>query len=139
MDLTALPFNHLVGLRKSEKKDVLLKLPFATKVTNHLGTVHAGAIYTLAEAASAAVLVKHRGARCDVGGVVRKASSKYSSPGKSTLRAYSDLEVAEVEKAIAKIDARGRALLSVPVVVKSRDGIVGQFVFEWMLGLQKKD
>ncbi len=68
MDLTALPFNQLVGLGKSEQKEVLLKLSFSPKVGNHLGVVHAGAIYTLAEAASAAFLVKHRGKRTNLGG-----------------------------------------------------------------------
>ena len=139
MDLTALPFNHHVGLRKSSKKDVLLKLSFSPKIENHLGTVHAGAIYTLAEAASGAFLVKHRGSRSDIGGVVRKATSKYSAPGKSTLRAYAELEPSEVTDAIAKVDARGRASLSVPITIRSRNAIVGQFVFEWLLGLQERD
>ncbi len=139
MDLTALPFNQLVGLRKSEQKEVLLKLSFSPKVGNHLGLVHAGAIYTLAEAASTAFLVKHRGKRTNVGGVVCKASSKYSAPGKTTLRAYSDLAPAEVTAAIAKVDERGRASLRVPITIRSRDAIVGQFVFEWLLGLQEDD
>ncbi|MDA7888470.1 YiiD C-terminal domain-containing protein [Akkermansiaceae bacterium] len=139
MDLTAIPFNQLVGLRKSSKKDVLLKLPFCEKTGNHLGTVHAGAIYTLAEAASGAFLVKHRGKRTNVRGVVRKATSKYSAPGTSTLRAYSDLDPAEVAAAIAEIDERGRSALSVPITIRSRDAIVGQFVFDWLLGLQEDD
>jgi len=139
MDLTALPFNHHVGLRKSGQKDVLLKLSFSSKIENHLGTVHAGAIYTLAEAASGAFLVKHRGERTNVGGVVRKATSKYARPGRSTLRAYSDLDPAEVINAIAIVDEKGRATLSVPITIRSRDAIVGQFVFEWLLGLQEED
>lgn len=139
MDLTVLPFNQLVGLRKSEQKEVILKLSFSPKVGNYLGIVHAGAIYTLAEAASATFLVKHRGKRTNVGGVVCKASSKYSVPGKTTLRAYSDLAPAEMTAAIAKVDERGRALLSVAITIRTRDAIVGQFVFEWLLGLQEND
>jgi hypothetical protein len=42
MDLTAPPFNQFVGFRKSEQKDVLLKLFFSPKVGNHPGGLHAG-------------------------------------------------------------------------------------------------
>src|ERR1035438_8092756 len=49
MDVSAIPFNRFLGLRAG---DTALTLPADPKYHNHLGTVHAGAQFSLAEAAS---------------------------------------------------------------------------------------
>ena len=50
MDVTKIPFNALIGLAHSDEPKYLLMLPVDEKYTNHLGTVHAGALFALAEA-----------------------------------------------------------------------------------------
>ncbi len=53
MDVTKLPFNHLIGLELADPgSDFLVSLPDDVKYTNHLGTVHASALFAVAEAAS---------------------------------------------------------------------------------------
>lgn len=55
MDVTALPFNQLVGLEPaSPESGFLVALPADPEHGNHLGTVHASALLTVAEAGSGA-------------------------------------------------------------------------------------
>jgi len=49
MNVAAIPFNRFLGLRAD---GVSLTLPADPNYQNHLGTVHAGAQFALAEAAS---------------------------------------------------------------------------------------
>ena len=73
MDVISLPFNAHVGLARSETKGCLLELAPRAEHLNHLGTVHASALYALAEATSGEFLVQARGDREAIGGVVRRA------------------------------------------------------------------
>ena len=52
MDVTKLPFNEFIGLKFSEKSEYLLMLENRNEYRNHLNTVHASALFALAEATS---------------------------------------------------------------------------------------
>src|SRR5712692_3405735 len=55
MDVTALPFNRLLGLEPAPSgSGFLVSLPDGPQYTNHLGTVHASALLAAAEAGSPA-------------------------------------------------------------------------------------
>ncbi len=62
MDVTALPFNRLLGLEPAPSgSGFLVSLPDGPQYTNHLGTVHASALLAAAEAGSGAFLVRQFG------------------------------------------------------------------------------
>jgi acyl-coenzyme A thioesterase PaaI-like protein len=64
MDVISLPFNRLIGLEAgSPESGFLLSLPAGVQYTNHLGTVHASALFAVAEAASGVFLVTEGGLR----------------------------------------------------------------------------
>ena len=61
MDLTVLPYNALIGIQKAKGVSALLTLKEHERLHNHLGTIHAAALFSLAEASSAEFLLRHRG------------------------------------------------------------------------------
>jgi len=50
MEMTSLHFNAHVSILPAISDDHLLRLPSADHLLNHLGTVHASALFSLAEA-----------------------------------------------------------------------------------------
>src|SRR6187551_3099862 len=82
--VTDLPFNELVGLQQGGDSS-LLTLPAGEKYLNHLGTVHAGALLTLAEAASGGFLLRHFGPTEGVVPVVRRIEAKFRKPARGAI------------------------------------------------------
>lgn len=59
MDVTQLPLNRLLGLESAPaRSEFLVSLPDGPQYTNHIGTVHAIALLAVAEAGSAAFLIR---------------------------------------------------------------------------------
>lgn len=134
MNVVQLPFNTHLGLGRDDDGERLLVLNFAEHLLNHLGTLHASALFGLAEASSGEFLVRHRGGREDIGGVVRKAACKYSAPAKSAVSASSSTDPSVVADAIEKVDAKGRALITIDIeVADAASAKVGNFSFDWLL------
>src|SRR5260370_40888832 len=79
MDITEVPFNHFLGIKKSPADGPhLLELDNLPEYRNHLGTVHAGAQMALAEAASAEYLLRtFEGAAAGALAVVRRVQAKF--------------------------------------------------------------
>ena len=57
MDIMEIEFNKFLGLQKSTKPDYIFQLEKRKELTNHLGTFHAGVLFSLAEAASGQFLI----------------------------------------------------------------------------------
>src|SRR5258708_514930 len=73
MDITAVPFNRLLGLEMAAPGTGFhVSLPAGPLYTNHLGTVHAGVLLTVADAGSAAFLALHFGDGTGLIPVVRR-------------------------------------------------------------------
>lgn len=82
MDVTQLPFNRFVGIESCEKREGgIFELPAANKFLNHVGTVHASALFGLAEASSGQFLADNLGAdEKSVLPILRRADIKYRKP-----------------------------------------------------------
>lgn len=134
MDVTALPYNANLGISRASEPDALLTLGDTPAVQNHLSTLHAAALFSLAEASSAEFLIKHRGERSDVGGVVRKVTCKYSVAGEGQITSSSPTDPASLTEAIATVDSRGRALYPIDIDLRNGEGkVVASFSFTWFL------
>ena len=60
MDITHLPFNHFIGIETCEgNTEGIFQLSADQKYLNHVGTVHASALYALAEASSGEFLSRN--------------------------------------------------------------------------------
>jgi acyl-coenzyme A thioesterase PaaI-like protein len=130
MDVTAIPFNRFLGLRASE---TALLLPADPKYLNHLGTVHASAQFSLAEAASGQWLLDRFGAAAaEYAAVVRRADLKFRRPATGELTAQASAPPEEAERFLETLTRRGRATMEVRVEVLAADGSATlESVFEW--------
>lgn len=121
MDVTQLPFNALIGVAR--RGDRSLSLPSGPQYGNHLGTVHAGALLTLAEATSGDFLLREFG---DLGfpvvPVVRRMEAKFRKPAQGAIHAVATLAPEAKAEFRAALTGKGRALLAVAVEVHDESG-----------------
>ncbi len=137
---SAVPFaSHagveLVSIDDGAATAVLPELPHAL---NHVRSVHAGALFTLAETASGAAMAGAFAAvLADIRPVVSDANISYARPAKGSLRAIATLEggAGPVRKMLAE---RGRVDFMVHVnVVDSSDRTVATFGATWVVQRNK--
>jgi len=130
VDVTAIPFNRFLGLRAD---GATLTLPADPNYQNHVGTVHAGAQFALAEAASGQWLLSHFGAEAAGNrAVVRHADVKFRRPATGELTAHADAALDEVERFLDTLSRRGRAAIEVHVRLLDAEGSVTlEASFEW--------
>jgi acyl-coenzyme A thioesterase PaaI-like protein len=140
MHVTEIPFNALLGLLEAPPgSGALLVLPDAREHQNHMGTVHAGAQLTLAEAASGQLLML---ALPEFGqevlAVVRRVEAKFSSPMTGELVARAVSTTGELRAAAEALTTKGRALIPVKIEVVDPAGTIGlTATFEWFARRQK--
>jgi len=127
---TDIPFNQFLGLRWNGPE---LALPADPKYRNHLGTVHASAQFSLAEAASGQWLLETFGdSAADFMAVVRHVDAKFRRPAAGELTARADVPAEEAERFQDTLQKRGRAAIPVHIQVSSADGeITLEATFEW--------
>jgi acyl-coenzyme A thioesterase PaaI-like protein len=135
MDVTALPFNRLIGLELADPgSGFLVCLPAGPQYTNHLGTVHAAALLAVAEAGSGAFLARTFDDRAGYLPVVRRLEAKFRAPARGRVSARASVEPGAAEKALADLAARGRTRVMVAVeVVDEGGGVVLSAAVEWYI------
>lgn len=94
MTITDIAFNRLIGLQREPAGSAYaVSLPAGSQYHNHLGIVHAAALFAVAEAASGDYMLTHFGDRAgEFIAVVRRVEMKYRKPahGKVLGRARAD-------------------------------------------------
>jgi len=125
-----IPFNQFLGLRLNGSE---LALPADPKYQNHLGTVHASAQFSLAEAASGQWLLENFGdSAADYLAVVRHVDAKFRRPALGELTARAEVSPEEAERFQDTLQRRGRAAIPVHVQVQNADAeITLEATFEW--------
>ena len=135
MDVTQLPFNRLVGLKKcASNQQGVFELSADSRYHNHLGTVHASALYALAEASSGQVLVEQSGLNPnEVIPILRRSDIKYRKPAEGVV--YSKVKCCEDDWKAFKdtLERRSRALLSMKVEILNKDLVVAVGKFDWFV------
>ncbi|MFZ5495017.1 MAG: DUF4442 domain-containing protein [Verrucomicrobiota bacterium] len=136
MKATELAYNQVLGLRDAPVgAEHLLELPFTPLVHNHLGTMHAAAQFSLAEAASAECLQRHFAAAVgQVFAVVRGVEVKYRRPATGDLLAYGRPDDVTRDGLVAELEARGRTNAVILIDLKDRTGtLTFHGKFEWFI------
>jgi acyl-coenzyme A thioesterase PaaI-like protein len=120
------PFVKTVGIidKKLEKNQ---------NIENHLGSIHAGAIFTFAENASGEYLRELFPDLADkIIPLLRESSIKYKKQAKSTLR--SEVSVLDIEKFKAIFWKKSRASVVANVkVFDNEDDLVCEGSFKWYI------
>ena len=124
-----LPFNKRVGVRPGAEGEVTL--PDDPTLTNHVGTVHAGALFTLGEGASGvAVAEKLPSIFAGAMVVAKSASIEYRKPARGAVVARAT--VAEAPEAILERLARdGKTTFDVSVTLRAGDIEVATMTVHW--------
>ena len=133
VDVFAIPFNKYIGFEPSTDPAYLMVLPARAEYENHVQTVHASALFALAEATSGLFLLREFVEVENVVSVVRVVSVKYKKPGKGAIRSKASLATDKTE--VLETLQKKRPVL-VPVQVSLYDGgdvLVMSATFEWFV------
>jgi len=133
--VTELPFNAFVGLEALPGEAApALRLPGGGQYLNHLGSVHAGALLTLAEAASGEFLLRHFGSTAGVVPVVRRLGAKFRKPAHGAVTSTAKIDDTALTQLADDLAAKGRALISVMVDLHDEAGTyVMSATVEWFI------
>ena len=120
----AIPFNQYVGLEVVEVGDGrgVVRLPEEPHLANHVGSQHAGALFSAGEAASGGAFVgafaEHMGRLTPL---AKSASIEYLKLAKGPITATGTLE-RDVGELIAELDEGGRAEFPIDVSLTDESG-----------------
>ncbi len=133
MNILEIPFVELTGACLNSEG--LLQQPFAPACQNHLGTMHAGVQFSLAEAASGLFLQQHFPELADgVVPVLREAHVKYRKSVNGDIVAHPAASEASIDRFLQQMTGKGRGSIEVDVVLQNTAGeIVCNGRFQWFI------
>lgn len=121
MDFPKLPLADFLGLK--DQPDGSFVMPKDERSLNHVGTVHAGAQFVLAETASGKCL---QSAFPELFGktlpVLRRADVKYRGPAMTDLSAHAIIAPEDIQRFKKEFEERGRSMILVNVRLTGTDG-----------------
>jgi len=136
----AVPFAGHLGLEITHvaEGEALVVLPEGHELTNHVGSQHAGALFTVAETASGAAFVGAFAERMgNVTPLARSAEISYEKIAKGQIEASAKLGV-DPAAALATLDAEGKVVFPCEVELNDADGQrVATAVVQWHVRLNK--
>ncbi|MCK4661502.1 MAG: YiiD C-terminal domain-containing protein [Bacteroidales bacterium] len=117
MNVIEIPFNKFIGLQKANPDDdFILQLEEREEYVNHLGTIHASALFALAEATSGEFLLnKFKDFKLNIIPVVRKVEIKYSKHGNGKVFSKADFIDTNTNKVIDELNNKKRIIIKVKV------------------------
>lgn len=139
MNIIDIPFNKLLGISAADNTDYLLQLDARKEYTNHLGTVHAAALFALAEGSGAQFLLNSFPDEM-VGSVIpvlRKVEVTYKKPANGVIVSSAKLKDETIENITLQLNSKKRVLLTTTVDLFDTE-IVKVFTanFEWFVVLK---
>jgi acyl-coenzyme A thioesterase PaaI-like protein len=136
----AVPFAGFLGVEVThvEAGKATVVLPERPELTNHVGSQHAGALFTAAEAASGAAFVGAFAERmADVTPLARSAEISYEKIAKGPIEAKATLAV-PADEALATLDAEGKVVFPCEIELTDADGQrVATATVQWHVRLNK--
>lgn len=140
MDITKVPFNQLLGISLSDHPDYLLQLDDKKEYANHLETVHAAALFALAEGSGAQLLLKSFPEDIieNVIPVLRKVDVSYKKPAKGVIRSKAILQYKTLEEILAELQSKKRTLITTTVeLYDTQYTKVFMANFEWFVVIKE--
>ena len=136
----AVPFAGHLGLEITHigEGEAVVRLPEGPELTNHVGSQHAGALFTVAETASGAAFVGAFAERLgDVTPLARSAEISYEKIANGPIEATAKLAVDPTE-ALATLDAEGKVVFPCKVELTDASGQrVATATVQWHVRLNK--
>jgi acyl-coenzyme A thioesterase PaaI-like protein len=122
-----LPFNELVGIKVlvAEPTRGKCKLPFREGLGNHVNTMHAGAQFSLIEAASgAALMASFADMLEDVVPLASGAEVAYRAPALGDCTAEATVDQEDIDRVREELKTNKRAKISVRVSLADSQGTI---------------
>jgi uncharacterized protein (TIGR00369 family) len=136
----AVPFAGHLGLDITSvgEGEAVVRLPDRPELTNHVGSQHAGALFTVAETASGAAFVGAFAERLgEVTPLARQAEIAYEKIAKGTIDASAKLGI-DKDEALATLDAEGKVEFPCEVTLADASGKqVATATVRWHVRLNK--
>src|SRR3954468_16071081 len=136
----AIPFNVHVGLEVLEVGDGegAARLPDAGHLHNHVGSQHAGALFTAGEAASGAAFVGAFAERMgDITPLAESGQIAYKKIARGAITATGTFS-SDVDELFAELDEEGRVRFPVEVALTNAGGdLVAEMTVQWYV--RRKD
>ncbi|HET8955641.1 MAG TPA: DUF4442 domain-containing protein [Solirubrobacterales bacterium] len=136
----AVPFASHLGLEITEvgPGEAIVVLPRRAELNNHVGSQHAGALFTAAETASGAAFVGAFAVRMgDVTPLAKSAEIDYLKIANGPITAKGTLGM-EAAEALATLDAEGKVEFPCEVELTDKDGqLVATATVHWHVRLKK--
>jgi uncharacterized protein (TIGR00369 family) len=136
----AVPFAGFLGLEITEmgEGEAVARMPERDELKNHVGSQHAGALFTLAENASGAAFVGAFAERMgDVTPLARSAEISYEKIAKGPITATAVLGMPK-DEALATLDREGKVEFPCEVVLADESGLqVASATVRWHVRLNK--
>ncbi|MEN6453657.1 MAG: YiiD C-terminal domain-containing protein [Prolixibacteraceae bacterium] len=142
MNVLEIPFNKFLGIDKADPgSGFIFKLEPKSEYLNHLATVHAGALFALAEASSGEFLLRQfNDYELAIIPVVRKVEVKYSKPANGSVFSSAVLVDSTVPEIIDALNTRKRTVIQVKVDLYSvSNERLFTSVFDWFLTLNQEE
>lgn len=137
----AVPFAGFLGLEITEvgAGEATVVLPRRPELNNHVGSQHAGALFTAAETASGAAFVGAFAVRMgDVTPLARSAEIDYEKIANGAITAVAKLGI-DAAEALATLDAEGKVEFPCEVELSDRDGNrVATATVHWHVRLKER-
>lgn len=132
MKLTDIPYAKLTNIKEEEE---YLALILNDSISNHVGTIHAGAIFTLAESESGHYLQQCFPEQKDkVVAMVRDASIRYKQPASRKIIASATISDEEMEKFNSRFERKGRSTITIDVEIKDIENtLISTASFLWYI------
>jgi uncharacterized protein (TIGR00369 family) len=135
----AVPFVGYLGIEITEVSagEATVRLPRRPELNNHVGSQHAGALFTAAETASGAAFVGAFAVRMgDVTPLARSAEIDYVKVANGPITATAKLGV-DAAEALAILDAEGKVEFPCEVELSDGDGnLVATATVDWHVRLK---
>ena len=135
----AVPFAGYLGLEITEvgPGEATVVLPRRAELNNHVGSQHAGALFTAAETASGAAFVGAFAVRMgDVTPLAKSAEIDYLKIAHGPITAVGTLGM-EAAEALATLDAEGKVEFPCEVELSDKDGqLVATATIHWHVRLK---
>ena len=136
MEIVEIPFVKHVGIQQTND---ILSLEYDSHLLNHLDTLHAGALFTLAETASGIYLQSLFPEYKDkVLPLLRSSNIQYKKPTTKNVFAYASVERESQEKFEQQLLKKNRGVIIIYIDLKDTDEvIVMSGEFHWYVELRK--
>ncbi|WP_327140058.1 YiiD C-terminal domain-containing protein [Nocardia sp. NBC_01327] len=130
------PFGRHVGTVISEISPdrSVVEIPPGDTVGNHMGTVHAGALFTAADIAGAAAFVGAAAARLHTveALVLRGGTASYRKPAQGRIRAVATVDLRELADILAATTSSRFELSGKAVLLDDNEVAVAKFTFDYV-------